>query len=93
MERLEPTRLLALKVWWAFVWRSVLFGVLLGFGMGILLGILSVAAPGISPETASGVLTVFVGFPLGIGISIEVMYRLLRKRFKDFEIALVRAEE
>jgi xanthosine utilization system XapX-like protein len=90
MERIEPTRALALKIWWAFMWRAVLAALAAGFAIGLVVGLLSVLL-GLAPEAVSTI-SGFLGLVLGAGVSIEVMYRLLRKKFDGFEIAIVRAE-
>lgn len=90
MERIEPTRSLALKVWWAFMWRAVVFALLSGFAVGIVVGLLSVLLR-LAPESVS-TLSGLLGLVLGAVVSIEVMYRLLGKKFDGFEIALIRTE-
>ncbi|MFH1725094.1 MAG: hypothetical protein ABII00_10810 [Elusimicrobiota bacterium] len=90
IERIEPTRLLALKVWWAFIWRAVAFAALVGFLVGVVFGVLSMIVR-VDPVALSGV-SGLLGITLGIGVSIEVMYRVLRKKFAGFEIALIRSD-
>ncbi|MFA6030816.1 MAG: hypothetical protein WC969_13240 [Elusimicrobiota bacterium] len=90
MERIEPTRALALKVWWAFMWRAVVFALLAGFVIGIAFGLFS-AVFGLKPETIGG-FAGLLGLVLGIGVSIEVMFRVLRKKFDGFELALLKSE-
>ncbi|MBI4423246.1 MAG: hypothetical protein HY554_05945 [Elusimicrobia bacterium] len=91
MARIEPTRALALTVWWAFIWRAVLGAVGAGFAIGLALGLL--AQLGVLGQRALENLSAFFGLAVGLLVSVEVMYRVLRKRFKDFEIALVSREE
>jgi hypothetical protein len=91
MERIEPTRQLAVKVWWAFIWRAFLMVMAAGFVVGLVFGLLG-SAVGLSQETMGGISS-FLGLVIGVGVSIEVMYRILRKKFKGFEIAVIRAEE
>ncbi|MBI2362509.1 MAG: hypothetical protein HYV15_03900 [Elusimicrobia bacterium] len=91
MERLEPTRTLALKVWWAFIWRAVLGALAAGVLAGMVIGVLTTAT-GMTDNSALSGLVSLVGMVLGVGVSAEVMYRVLKKKFKGFEIALVRTE-
>ena len=90
MTRLEPTRALALKVWWAFVWRAFLAVVASGFVIGLLVAFFAVAV-GLSRRAVENLTTLF-GVVIGVGVSIEVMFRVLRKRFAAFEIALIARE-
>lgn len=91
MERLEPTRVLALKVWWAFIWRAVLGALAAGVLAGMVIGVVT-AALGVTDNSALSGLVSLVGMLLGVGVSAEVMYRILKKKFKGFEIALLRTE-
>jgi hypothetical protein len=91
MERIEPTRAIALKVWWAFIWRAVVFALLSGFAVGLGVGLLA-AALKLTPEQISPIAG-FFGLVIGAGVSIEVMFRLLRKKFQGFEIAIVKMAE
>jgi len=91
MERIEPTRQLALKVWWAFIWRAIVFAVLSGFLIGIVFGVLALVVRA-DPEAMSGV-SGLLGLVLGIGVSVEVMFRVLKKKFDGFEVALIRSED
>jgi len=89
--RLEPTRQLAVKVWWAFMWRSALGTLAAGFVVGMGLGL---AAQALSlPAAALDALSAVAGLALGVGISIEVMFRVLRQKFTGFEIALVERQD
>ncbi len=87
MDRIEPTRKIALRLWWAFVWRSVLFAVGAGFSVGLVLGLLG-ALLKLTPDRMASV-SGFLGVILGAGLSVEAMYRVLRKKYPDFEIALL----
>ena len=49
-EGLEVSWSRAAKVWWSITWRTIVFGMLIGFGMGIVAGLLGVAL-GTSPMT------------------------------------------
>ncbi|MEK7657518.1 MAG: hypothetical protein AAB412_07150 [Elusimicrobiota bacterium] len=91
MERIEPTRALAVKVWWAFLWRSVVFALLAGFAVGFLFALAALVLK-LPPETVSAVSGLF-GVVLGALLSIESMYRVLGKKFSGFEVVLLKTEE
>ena len=91
MERLEPTRGLALKVWGAFVGRAGLGAGAVGVRAGMLIGV-GTTAIGVADNSALSGLVSLVGMCIGVAVSVEVMYRLLKKKFKGFELALLRTE-
>ena len=91
MERLEPTRQLAVKIWWSFIWRAVLLAVAAGFTVGVVFGILSMILS-VDPKALNGV-SGLLGLGVGAAVSIEVMFRILKKKFNGFEIALIRTED
>ena len=78
-----------LAVWWSFVWRSAIFtmllGVVLGFGGGIIVG-----AAG-HPELG-GAVGALLGWLASIPVSIAVLGKVLGKQFNGFRIRLVRTE-
>ena len=89
VEVLEPTRALALRVWWAFIWRAVLGALAAGMLAGVVIGVVSMALKLEDPSALSGLVSL-IGMAIGVGVSAEVMYRLLKKKFKGFSIALIR---
>lgn len=89
MERIEPTRALAVKVWWAFLWRAALGTVVGSFLLGGFLGLVFVQLLGVSGKAVESI-ALLAGLAVGFAVSIEAMYRVLKKRFRDFEIALIR---
>jgi hypothetical protein len=91
VERIEPTRQLAAKIWWAFAWRALLLVVGAGFLLGLALGLIGFALK-TSQESMANV-SGFLGLLIGVGASIEVMYRLLNKRFKTFQLVVVSPDE
>lgn len=76
-----------MKIWWAFVWRTFVFALLAGTVIGLLFGLVSP----VIRLTADQIAPLAGVFALAIGvlISVEVMYRLLGKKFKNFEIAVL----
>ena len=89
VELIEPTRGLALKVWWAFVWRAVLGALAAGMLAGVVIGIATTALGMEDPSALSGVVSL-LGMLIGVGVSAEVMYRVLKKKFTGFSVALIR---
>jgi ABC-type uncharacterized transport system permease subunit len=95
MEPIEPDRDIALKVWWAFTWRSFLISLVIAMAIGLLLGILGIIF-GMSPErqdSLSGTMAPLLGLIVYVFVSIEVMRRILKKKFKTFEIAVTHRQE
>ena len=89
VEVLEPTRALALKIWWSFVWRAVLGALAVGVLAGMVIGVVTTAM-GVTDNSALSGLVSLVGMFLGVAVSAEVMYRVLKKKFAGFRIALIR---
>ncbi|MBI3548589.1 MAG: hypothetical protein HY078_06000 [Elusimicrobia bacterium] len=87
MDRIEPTRALALKVGWAFFWRAGVSWLLLTFLTGVLFGVLRrlVDVGEMFYMALSMILTLSIAF----AVTIEVMFRILQKRFDEFDIALL----
>lgn len=81
----------AVRIWWAMVWRAVLFGSILGFVLGFSIGIVG-AMLGVGKESLSGVMTILVlltGIPLGIW----VLKIVLKKNFGKFRIAILASDD
>jgi hypothetical protein len=87
METLEVTWDRTLVIWWSYVWRCVLYsmllGAFLGFGGGLIVGLVGRADLG-APVGA------LLGWLGSIPVSIVVLKQLLAKRFKAFSLALVK---
>lgn len=94
MERIEPTRKIALKIWWAVIWRYMLSLMIIGLLQSLLLAVI-VASFELNPleaERTSGVLFLLFGLPMIFLVSWELVYRVLRKKFSNFELAVIRPE-
>ena len=59
--------------------------------IGVVFGALSVAIR-VDPQALNGV-SGLLGLGIGAVVSIEVMYRILKKKFNGFEIALLTTDE
>jgi tellurite resistance protein TehA-like permease len=79
----------ALRVWWALVWRTMIFGMVAGAILGAIAGVGTVITGRGNPHT--------IGFALGwlasIPVSIYAVRQVLRKRFRTFSIRLVERSE
>jgi hypothetical protein len=90
-DELEVNWSRAARVWWAFVWRMVVFGTIagavVGFPVGAILG-----ATGFSEEQirAYGQL---VGYLVAIPVGIWVVRSVLSREFREFRIVLVPSHE
>jgi cation transporter-like permease len=90
MERLDLTRAEATKIWWAFMWRALLGFILTGAFAGAGFGFIGHFL-GLDPLSLVNVASL-VGLLLGVLVSFEVFFRVLKKRFRDFEIAIIARE-
>jgi len=84
---IQPTLGHALRVWWAFYWRVMLFGSVIAFVISLLLGITGPAAGLPQPlillaARVEGLVVTFI-------VALFVMQRVLRKNFQRFRIGLV----
>lgn len=81
----------ATKVWWSFIWRSLLYsfiaGAVLGFIIGAVGGLLGAA------ERTISILGTAVGALVSIPISIWVVRTILRKSWTGFRVAVIASAE
>lgn len=84
---LAPTFKRAARVWWAWVWRSILFGGAAGLFASFVLS-LSGILEHIS-EKAGQVVSMLAGLALAIPIGIWVFQMILEKDFGEFRLRLV----
>mgnify|MGYP001769822365 CR=1 FL=1 len=87
MSEVEVTWGRAVRVWWSLVWRTVLFGVLAGLGVGFVFSFLGSIA-GMS-QGSIFIYSTIAGYATGIPIGIWVLKTVLSKRFSDFRLALI----
>jgi hypothetical protein len=84
---LEPTFKRTARIWWAWVWRSALFG-----GAAGLFGSMVLSLSGILEhisEKAGQYLGLAVGVALAVPIGIWVFQIILEKDFGEFRVRLV----
>ncbi len=83
---IEITWSYVFRIYWAWMWRSLLlflvFGTLFGIGVGFIASILNLID--IQPLFAA------YGLVVGLIVSFLVLRTILRKRFRTFRIALIR---
>ena len=84
---LEPTFKRSARIWWAWVWRSAVFG-----GAAGLFGSLVLSLSGILDrvsEKTGQYLGVAIGIALAVPVGIWVFQMVLEKEFGEFRIRLV----
>ena len=84
---LEPTFKRSARIWWAWVWRSAVFG-----GAAGLFGSLVLSLSGILDrvsEKTGQYMGVAIGVALAIPVGIWVFQMVLEKNFAEFRIRLV----
>jgi hypothetical protein len=84
---LQPTFKRAARIWWAWVWRSVVFGGAAGLFGSMVLN-LSGVLDRIS-EKAGQYLGAGIGVALAVPVGIWVFQMVLEKDFGEFRIGLV----
>lgn len=91
---LEITWDRVVRVWWSYLWRSLiciliamLIGMICGFIIGFTLGFIGFPASLIRLVTGS------IGFALGLAISILPMKLILGKDYGDFRLVLLAKQD
>jgi len=84
---LEPTFKRSARIWWAWVWRSAVFGGAAGLFGSLVLG-LSGILDRVSEKTGQ-YLGIGMGIALAIPVGIWVFQMVLEKNFVEFRIRLV----
>jgi len=84
---LEPTFKRAARIWWAWVWRSVVFGGAAGLFASAVLS-LSGILDRIS-EKAGQAVSMAAGLALAVPVGIWVFQMILEKDFGEFRVRLV----
>ncbi len=84
---LEPTFGRAARVWWAWVWRLIVFGGAAGLFGSLVLSISGI--PQHISQSAAQALGAGIGVVLAIPIGIWVFQMILEKNFREFRVRLV----
>ena len=87
MQELEPSWERSTAIWWLLLWRGAVGGMLLGMVVGFIEGFIG-AMLHASPTVISSVASL-TGAAVGIVWSLFVVRMALRKKYRDFRIALV----
>jgi len=86
METIEVTWNHTLSIWWSYIWRCMVFSMLVGLVLGVIGGVI-VGVMG-KPDMG-GMVGGILGYVGSIPVSIYVMKTILNKKYKSFSIALV----
>ena len=87
MERTEITLNSTLSIWWSFMWRALVVGVLCGFVLGFIGGfMLAIAGRGELSATVGAIL----GWLGSIPVSIWALKAALAKQHGGYSIALMK---
>jgi hypothetical protein len=84
---LEPTFKRTARIWWAWVWRSALFGGAAGLFGSVILSVSGILEH--ISENAGKYLGLAVGLALAVPVGIWVFQIILEKDFGEFRIRLV----
>lgn len=89
MEEIEPTWTNTLPVWWSFIWRVILFGIIATIIAGGIAGfILALIGKPELAETVGGI----VGYFIGIPVSVWCFKIILNKRYNGYSVRLIKDE-
>ena len=86
METIEVTWNHTLSIWWSYIWRCMVFSMLVGIVLG---GIGGAIVGALGKPDMGGLVGGILGYIGSIPVSIYVMKTILNKRYKSFSIALV----
>jgi hypothetical protein len=84
---LEPTFQRAARIWWSWVWRSIVFGGAAGLFGSLVLSISGIL--GRISQTSAQVVGAVIGIGLAVPVGIWVFQMILEKDFGEFRIRLV----
>lgn len=95
-EELEVTNNRVLKIWWALIWRGILFGALAGALAGALVGFIIGFIGGVTnnPTLVHDAAPLFslLGAIVGLVVGFYILKLILKKKFKGFRIALIKTD-
>ncbi len=83
-----PSDKVALKIWWALSWRTLIMAFLVSFLASIIINAIAHMA-GASPADVQ-VPAAIAGGLLGLYVSVKVIKYLMTKGFGDYRLVLVR---
>jgi hypothetical protein len=80
----------ATRVYWAILWRSIAVGLPLGAGLGCIVGFMAAFLGGHQTMLVGRTIPVLIlGMLIGVGVHVWATRAVLRKRFRDFRVALI----
>jgi hypothetical protein len=86
MGEVELTWNRSMRVWWLFVWRTMIGGFFFGFVVGFIAGFLNTV---LGKPLEGNVLGAILGWVASMIWSTFVMRMALKKHYRDFRIVLV----
>jgi hypothetical protein len=94
MQEVEVTFGRAARIWWAWLWRTVLATVLISAVFGLTIGMLERLMPGSLIMLPGSILRLgrFTGIAFACLIGIGMMRHVLRRSFGGFRIALIKQQ-
>lgn len=90
MQELQVNLGRLLRIYWLFMWRSVLGSLVIGFTLGFIIGLV-LRVLGV-PLTQTTTITSLVGLVGGVVWSLFCLKMALEKKYRDFRIVLVPRE-
>jgi membrane associated rhomboid family serine protease len=87
MREVEITIGRLLRVYWLFLWRAIIGGLVIGAVFGFVIGFIMGAAGFAQAQIA--VVTSTAGLIIGTVWSVVVVRMMLEKQYSDFRIALI----
>jgi ABC-type sugar transport system permease subunit len=90
---ITPTWNHALRIWWAYFWRSLgllCAALILSFILGILIGLIMNLSG--APESIMRPLSTIIGLVIGFSVSILPMKLILGKDFGTFRLVLLKKD-
>ena len=83
-----PTEKLALKIWWAMLWRTIPLAILVSLLAGIVIGTIS-GVMGVDSNEVQIPASIAGGL-LGLYVSVKVIKHLMTKGFSGYRLVVVR---
>jgi len=78
-----------LPIWWSFAWRSLIFGLLAGFLLGVAIGFLAATFGNVKEPPAWAL---YSGFLIGLAASVYAMKQAIGKHAADIAVIHKRSQ-
>ena len=90
-QKIEATWSIALKIFWSWLWPTVLLGIPVGIISGFICGfVFSIAG---LDKTLGLNITFLLNFILGFIISLFYLKKIICKKFNNFSLILINCEQ